>query len=64
MSIKALELIYCIINYATKGDYSQYQRVIAAAIVKKTFDDYNKDLTSTLANYKPTLDNFALKSFN
>lgn len=46
-SIKALALIHYIIKYATKGDCSQYQRVMAAAIVKKAFDDHDKDSTST-----------------
>lgn len=61
---KALALIHYITNYATKGDSSQYQRVMAAAIVRKAFKDHDKDPTSTPGNYTPTLDKFALKAFN
>lgn len=56
--------IYYIINYTIKSDCSQYQRVIAVGIVKKTFDDHNKDSTTASTNYIFTLDEFALKVFN
>lgn len=64
LSIKALALIHYITNYAIKGNYSQYQRVIAATIVKKSFDNHDKDFTTDLSNYTSTLDKFALKIFN
>ena len=59
-----MALIHYITNYATKGDCSQYQRVMASAMVKKGFDNHDKDSTFTPANYTPTLDKFALKAFN
>ena len=37
---------------------------MAAAIGRKAFNNYDKDLTITLANYMPILDKFALKAFN
>lgn len=63
-SIKALALIDYITNYATKGNGSQYQRVMAMAIMRKAFENYDKNLTSTSANYISMLDKFALKAFN
>lgn len=51
-------------NYAIKDDCSQYQRVIAAAIVRKTFDNYNNNLMTDSSNYISTLNKFALKAFN
>ncbi len=59
-----MALIHYIRNYAIKGDCSQYQRVMTAAIVKKAFDDHDKDSTNSLANYIPSLDKFTLKVFN
>ena len=44
-SIKALALIYYITNYATKGDCSQYQRVMVVAIVRKVFDNHDNNIT-------------------
>ena len=63
-SIKVLAFIHYITNYATKGDCSQYQRVIAAAIVRKTFDNHDNNITTGSSNYTPTFDKFALKAFN
>ncbi len=40
------------------------QRVMAAAIVRKGFNDHNNNITTGLSNYTPTLDKFALKVFN
>ncbi len=59
-----MTLIYYITNYTTKCDCSQYQRVMAAAIVRKAFDDYHNNIMTSLSNYTPTLDKFALKAFN
>lgn len=63
-SIKALVFIYYITNYTTKGDCSQYQKVIIVAIVRKAFDNYDKDSITSLSNFTPILDKFALKAFN
>ncbi len=63
-SIKALALIHYITNYATKGDYNQYQRVMAESIVRITFNYHDKDSTNSPTNYTPSLDKFALKAFN
>lgn len=57
-----LALIYHITNYATKGNYSQYQRIMAATMVKKTFEDL--DIRSGTNNITPKLDKFILKRFN
>ncbi len=64
LSIKALAFIYYIINYAIKGNCSQYQRVMAAAIVRKAFDNYDNNITTGSSNYTLTLDKFTLKAFN
>ena len=63
-SIKALGRTHYITNYVTGGNCSQYQRVMAVAIVRKAFDNHDKDLTSTSVNYILTLDKFTLKAFN
>ena len=62
-SVKALALIYYIIKYATKGDYSQYQKIMITAIIKKTFENQNKPGLRLLF-YTPILDTFSLKAFN
>ena len=62
-SVKALALIHYIINYATKGDCSQYQRIMAAAIVRKAFEDQDKPGPGP-PSYTPNLDRFSLKAFN
>ena len=59
-----LILIHYITNYVTKSNCSQYQRVIAIAIMKKTFKNYDKNPIFTFANYIPILDKFLLKAFN
>lgn len=59
-----LALIHYITNYATKGDCSQYQRVMAVIIVRKAFEDHDKNPTFTSANYTPILDKFVFKAFN
>ena len=62
-SVKVLTLVYYITNYATKEDYSQYQTIIAATIIKKAFEDRDKS-GSGLPFYMSTLDKFLLKLFN
>ena len=62
-SMKAFVPIYYITNYATKQDYSQYQRIMAIAIVKKLFEEQDKPGLESLS-YTPTLDKCLLKSFN
>ncbi len=37
---------------------------MVATIVKKAFDDHDKDSTNSPANYTHSLDKFALKAFN
>lgn len=63
-NIKALTYIYYITNYAIKSNYSKYQKVMAVAILRKTFGNYNNNLITDPSNYTPTLDKFALKAFN
>ena len=61
--MKAIAFIYHITNYASKGDYSQYHRIIAVVIVKKTFKDQDKpDLGPP--SYIQNLNKFLLKAFN
>ena len=62
-SVKPLVLVYYITNYAMKRDYSQYQRIIAIAIVRKTFEDRDKPGPRP-PFYTPNLDKFLLKVFN
>lgn len=54
-SIKILVFVYYITNYAIKGDYSQYQRIMAIAIIKKAFEDQKKPGPGPLS-YIPNLD--------
>ncbi len=60
-SNNALALIHYITNYATKGDCSQYQRIMGAAFVKKAYDDMQPsgNISSHMAP-----DKFALRAFN
>ncbi len=59
-----MALIHYITNYATKGDCNQYQRVMAATIVRKAFDNHDNNIATGPSNYTLTLDKFALKAFN
>ncbi len=58
-----LVFIHYFTNVATKNDCSKYQKVIAVIIMRKAFDNHNKDLTNNLINYTSSLDKFALKAF-
>ncbi len=60
-SNNALALIYYITNYATKGDCSQYQRIMGAAFVNKAYDDMQSS-ANVITNMPP--DKFALRAFN
>lgn len=46
---------------AIKNDYSQYQKVISATIIRKAFDNYDKKFTTSFLNYIPIIDKFVLK---
>ncbi len=61
LSNNVLVLIYYITNYATKGDCSQYQRIIGAAFVKKAYDDMQLS-ANVITNLPP--DKFAFRAFN
>ena len=63
-SIKALALIPYIINYTTKSNCGQYQRVMVTAILRKAFNDYDKDSINSPANYTLSFDKITLKTFN
>lgn len=63
-NIKVLAFIIYITNYATKSDYSQYQRVMVIAIVRKAFNNYDYKIMTDPSNYTPTLNKFLLKVFN
>lgn len=60
-SNNALALIHYITNYATKGDCSQYQRIMGAAFVKKAYDAAQ---SSAIASTHVAPDKFALRAFN
>ena len=65
--MKALAIIHYITNYATKGDCSQYQRIMSAAIVRKAYEDAQSKATATgssLPVRHADLDKFALRTFN
>ncbi len=57
----ALAFIHYITNYATKGDCSQYQRIMGAAFVKKAYDEVQSTANIT-TQVEP--DKFALRAFN
>lgn len=61
--MKAYAFVHNIINYTTKRGYGQYQRIMATAIGKKTFKDWNKPGPKPLF-YMPILDKFLFKAFN
>ncbi len=61
----ALALIYYITNYATKGDVSQYQRIMGAAFVKNAYDESQPPSNTTSPDTNVGLpDKFALRAFN
>lgn len=37
---------------------------MATAMMRKTFDNHNNNLTTDSSNYRPIVDKFALKAFN
>lgn len=59
-----MALIYYITHYITKSDCGQYQRIMAAVMVKKAFDNHDNNLITNPFNYIPTFDKFTLKIFN
>ncbi len=60
-----LALIYYITNYTTKGDISQYQRIMGAAFVKNTYDEsQSPSNTTTLDTNIGLPEKFALRAFN
>ena len=61
-SIKVLAFIHYITNYATKANCSQYQRVMATVMVRKTFE--NLDIKSGPDNIPLRLNKFVLNAFN
>ncbi len=63
--MKVLAIIYYITNYATKGDCSQYQRIMSAAIVLKAYEDaQTKAMATTTPVRYADLNKFALQTFN
>ena len=65
--MKALTIIHYIMNYVTKGNYSQYQRIMSAAIVRKTYENAQSKATATgslLLVRHANLNKFALWTFN
>ena len=65
--MKALVIIYYITNYVIKGNYSQYQRIMSAAIVWKAYEDTQSKATATgslLPVKHADIDKFALQTFN
>ncbi len=60
-SNNALALIHYITNYATKGNCSQYQRIMGAVFVKKAYD--NMQPSANVSSHVAP-DKFALRAFN
>ncbi len=60
-SNNTLVLIYYITNYATKGNCSQYQRIMGAAFVKKAYNDIQP---STIVITYVAPNKFAFKAIN
>lgn len=66
-SIKALALVRYITNYTTKGDCSQYQRMMGAAFVRRAYEegaDQRMANTGVGAVRVLDIDKFALRAFN
>ena len=66
-NVKALALVRYITNYATKGDCSQYQRIMGAAFVRKAYEDATDQRIedgSTGVVQRARIDKFALRAFN
>ncbi len=66
-NVKAFILVHYITNYVTKADCSQYQRIMKAAFVRKTYKDtinqrIEDDSTGVVQRAK--IDKFALHAFN
>ena len=65
MKMKALAIIHYITNYATKGNCSQYQRIMSTAIIQKVYKNaYTKAMVTTILIRYADLDKFALQTFN
>ncbi len=63
--MKALAIIHYITNYVTKGDYSQYQRIMSTAIVRKAYEDAQAKATTITTPVRYADPNkFALQTFN
>ena len=63
--MKALAIIYYITNYAIKGNCSQYQRIMSAAIIRKAYEDAQaKTITITTPVRYADFDKFTLQAFN
>lgn len=59
-----MALIHYFKNYVIKDDYNQYQKVMVVAIVKNAFNNHDKNPIINPPNFIPTLNKFALKTFN
>ncbi len=65
MKMKALAIINYITNYATKGNCSQYQCIILAAIIRKAYKNVSaKAMATTTPVRYADLNKFALQTFN
>lgn len=65
-NVKALALVGYITNYATKGDCSQYQRVMGAAFVQKSWEKKAAAIAShgVLSPAENSDQKFSLKAYN
>lgn len=66
-NVKALVLVWYIINYATKGNCSQYQHIMGATFVRKVFEDAAarpNDGEPTKQIQFVDVNKFALRAFN
>ena len=63
--MKILAIIHYIMNYTTKSNHSQYQRIMSVAIVQKAYEDAQaKAMATTTPVRYADLDKFALQTFN
>jgi len=64
---KALAAVYYMTNYATKYDVSQYQLILAAAILKRAIEDARSAAVPSETQLRirsQDMDKFALRAFN
>ncbi len=63
--MKALAIIHYITNDVTKSNYSQYERIMSTAIVRKVYEDAQAKVIATITPVGYVyFDKFALQTFD